>query len=103
MKTRQEKMNATGTETKRGLMNCYLQVIGRNFVQESYDTMSGDARRRAAQLRKAGFLAKTRSLGMQVTDVGRVRMSLVDVRFAPGYRDDVENLPVDGWKLVQRF
>jgi hypothetical protein len=99
MQTRSEAtQNQTASEAKP--MICYLQVIGRNFVQESYDTQSGDARKRTTQLRKMGFNAKTQSMGMQVTSAGRCRMSLVTITMGrPGERDDIENLPTEGWRL----
>jgi len=82
-------------------MNCYLQVFGRNWTQEHYDTMSGDARRRASQLRKVGFKATCCSLGMQVTNVGRVRMTMVDIR--PGttvVSQDTTVLPTEDFNLI---
>jgi len=76
-------------------MNCYLQVVGRNWIQEHYETASGDARKRAIQLRKAGFQAKSHGLGPQVTNVGIIKMTMVDIRFNDN--QDITNLPTDNW------
>lgn len=70
-----------------------LVVKGRGWRQESYDSESGDARRRAAQLRRLGYQATASSLGSQVTPLGRMRMSIVTIR--PGRTGDeyLENVP----------
>jgi hypothetical protein len=57
--------------------NCLLQVPFRNHVQESYESASGDARLRAKQLRKSGFRVVTESMGMQVTGLGLMRLTLL--------------------------
>lgn len=58
---------------------CFCLVRGRNFQQESYESASGDARRRAAKLRKAGFNVSVSSLGSQVTSLGRINLSMVTI------------------------
>jgi hypothetical protein len=63
------------------------QTRGRDWVQEWYDTASGHARIRAAQLRKAGFRVVTET-SSQVTPLGRMKMTLVDIRGG-----DMDNLP----------
>ena len=73
-------------------MFCLLQVNQGNWCQESYETASGDARKRVRELRKLGYIAKTSSLGMQVTRYGQVKLSLVDIR--PGSHDDTGDLPL---------
>jgi hypothetical protein len=70
---------------------CYLQINTGRWAQESYDTNSGDARVRAGQLRKAGYKVTVVPMGNQVTSVGRVKMTMVDVR--PGTHEDTEGLP----------
>ena len=69
----------------------YGQVHGRGWTQEHYESSTGDAAVRARHLRKVGFDARTSSLGEQVTPVGRVKMSMVDVRHKEG--QDGSDLP----------
>lgn len=68
-------------------MKCYGQTRGAGWVQEWYETASHDAGKRARECRKAGLVARSSAMGMQVTGVGRVRMSLVDIR------GEIDNLP----------
>lgn len=72
------------------------QVNQGAWCQETYDTASRDAGRRARQLRRLGYDVRVSSLGPQVTQYGIVRCSLVDVR--PGTRADTSGLPeaIDG-------
>jgi hypothetical protein len=63
---------------------CYLRVSGRTnsgtiWAQEHYDGMTNHARVRAAQLRKLGYKATCASLGPQVTSVGLIKMTMVNV------------------------
>lgn len=60
-------------------IKCYGQTGTTTWTQEKYETASGDAKRRAQELRKAGFLVITASLGPQITTVGLVKISLVTV------------------------
>lgn len=71
-------------------MNCYGQTNGFEWTQESYETASRDAGRRARQLRKAGYKVVVCAQGMQVTPVGLVNMTLVDIR---GNAAQMQNLP----------
>ena len=64
----------------------YLLVRTRNSQQEHYETASRDARKRAAQLRKLGFRVSVSPLGPQVTNLGKVRMTLLTVH-DPGERE----------------
>lgn len=66
---------------------CYGQTLFHNHVQEFYETASKHAAIRARELRKAGFRVATASLGNQVTNVGSVKMTILD---AAG---DIDNLP----------
>ena len=52
----------------------------RKWQQEHYESKSGHARIRAAQLRRLGFKVSVSPLGPQVTPVGTVRMTMVTVR-----------------------
>jgi len=59
---------------------CLGHTQGRDWRQEWFESASGDARRRAAEVRRAGFRAITSSLGYQVTPLGQLKLSLVDIR-----------------------
>lgn len=61
------------------------------WAQEMYETSSRDAGIRAKQLRKLGYKVTVSSLGMQVTSVGYIKMTMVDIR--PGTNHDLYNLP----------
>jgi hypothetical protein len=70
------------------------QVGGVNagrWAQEHYDSASGDARKRAAQLRKLGYRVTVSALGSQVTQYGSLKLTMVDIR--PGSNADTEDLP----------
>lgn len=60
-------------------MRCYQRVVGRGFVTEWYETASRDAGKRARQLRKLGYTVSVSAMGMQVTPVGRVKMTLLSL------------------------
>ena len=70
---------------------CYGQVNQGRWCQEHYETASISAGRRANQLREAGYEVAVHSLGAQVTSVGRVKMTMVDIR--PGRHADTRALP----------
>ena len=78
------------TTTKR-LPQCMCQVNHGAWCQESYETASRDATRRARQLREAGYQVSVSSLGGQVTPLGVIRTTLVDIR--PGKHEDTFSLP----------
>ena len=61
-------------------MTCYGRTGTHSWTQEWYETRSRDAGRRARELRRQGYSPATAAMGMQVTPVGRVKMSLVSVR-----------------------
>jgi hypothetical protein len=73
-------------------MVCYLLVRGRNFQQESYETASRDARKRARELRALGFKVSVSAMGPQVTSVGTVNLTLVSIH-NPGTAE-IPNPPV---------
>jgi hypothetical protein len=58
-------------------------VRGRDWQQEMYDTGSGIARKRANQLRKAGFKVVTSQLGNQITDLGVVKTTMITIMNVP--------------------
>ena len=78
-------------------MKCYGQANQGLWCQEWYETASRDAGKRTRQLRKEGFQAFSSSMGNQVTSVGSVKMTLVDIR--PGSHMDTTNLPEEEWEL----
>jgi hypothetical protein len=70
---------------------CYGQVNQGTWCQEWYETASKDAGLRARSLRKLGYVCHVQAMGSQVTGVGHVKMSLLDIR--PGTNPDTANLP----------
>lgn len=74
-------------------MTCMQSVTGRNWTQESYETASGDARKRAKELRAAGYIVAVCPLGSQVTPLGLIKITLVDIR-AGRHQDTTEIPPV---------
>ena len=75
-------------------MTCYGRVVGRGWVQEWYESASGDARKRAVTLRRwcygrAETAVATSPMGSQVTPVGVVRMTVVTL-----YGDDAADAPI---------
>ena len=79
-------MNATKTTIKAA----YLTNHG-DYAQETYETGSGHARRRAANLRKAGYTARCSQMGRQITPWGMAKLTMIDVR--PGCHRDTFDLP----------
>ena len=73
------------------LPRCCSQVNEGLSCQETYETATGDAGRRARQLRAAGYRVNVQSMGPQVTPVGSVRLTLVDIW--PGRNLDTCELP----------
>lgn len=69
----------TATRTTGTADTCYGIVRSPNTQQEWYESASRAAGRRARALRSAGFHVTTSPMGEQVTGVGRVRMTLVNV------------------------
>lgn len=69
------------------------RVQGRDWIQESYETGDPSIRKRTAALKKLGYRAKSFPMGEQVTQWGRVKMTMVDIR--PGSSQDsyLENVP----------
>jgi hypothetical protein len=72
-----------------------LKCMGRtntgNWAQETYETASRDAGRRSRQLRKLGYLVTVGSLGPQVTPLGTIKTTLVNI--LPGSKPDTFYLP----------
>lgn len=70
---------------------CYLQINNGRWCQEIYETVSRHSRTRAAQLRKAGYQVSVSSMGPQITSIGLIKLTLVDIQ--PGKHEDTYNLP----------
>lgn len=64
-------------------------IIGRGWMQEWHDAGSPNIRVRAKSLRKAGLVVHT-DTSLQITEVGRCKMTLLDARTADGsgFTDD---------------
>jgi len=63
--------------------------------QEWHDPKAGTARKRAKQLRDAGFQVTVSDMGPQVTRVGLIRLSMLTV-----YTSDLIPAPVAGAEPV---
>jgi hypothetical protein len=70
---------------------CCLQVNSGRWCQESYETASYHAGIRANNLRKAGYQVSVSPMGLQLTRVGLIKLTLVDIR--PGSNPDTCELP----------
>jgi hypothetical protein len=66
-------------------------VIGRGWVQETYETASKHAAIRAKELRAAGYQVTTAALGLQRTSLGLIKMTMLDIRIAD--YQQLDNLP----------
>jgi hypothetical protein len=62
-----------------------------SFCQETYETASRDAGKRAKVLRQLGYQVSVSSIGSQISPLGVVKMTMVDVR--PGNHADTFGLP----------
>lgn len=68
-------------------IKCCLQIRFGDHVQESYETGSPDCQSRGRQLRDAGFRVFTSPMGLQVTRVGSVKLTMLTAY------GDLEKLP----------
>lgn len=68
-----------------------LQVNNGNWCQETYETGSKDIKARAKVLRKLGYKVISSNMGMQVTEHGLVKLTMLDI--IPGKNVDTINLP----------
>jgi hypothetical protein len=84
-------MNQLAKEDRKMTMTCIERVNEGSWCQETYETATRDAGRRARQLRQAGYQASVVRLGYQITAVGRVALSLVNIR--PGEHNNTFGLP----------
>ena len=77
---------------ERGIpMVCCNRTNTGRWAQETYETASRGAAKRAKQLRTLGYHVAVGSVGPQVTPLGVIRMTLVDIR--PGANADTFGLP----------
>ncbi len=72
-------------------LRCYSQTGTYRWSQEWYETSSRDAQRRARELRALGYIARCASGGFQITEVGRIKMTLISI--GPGQHEDLADLP----------
>lgn len=70
---------------------CCSTVGNGLWCQETYETARRDAGIRAKQLRKAGYSVTVSPMGSQVTPLGMLKLTMVDIR--PGVHQDVQYLP----------
>ncbi len=73
------------------LLKCCSQVNQGNWCQETYETGTGQAGKRARQLKSLGYLVAVQAMGPQVTPYGVVKLTLVDIR--KGNNPDTQGLP----------
>ena len=92
-------------------MAAVSKVPGRGWIQEWYETGDPDLKTRARELRARGYRVHSESMGSQVTQWGRLKMTLLDIR--PGtsgdeYLEQVNPrrnagpLSIRKWKKVMR-
>lgn len=65
---------------------------GRDWQQEHYQTGSGEARKRARFLRRAGYRVLSSQMGEQIGEWGSMRMTMLTIY--PGSHADLSALPV---------
>lgn len=73
-------------------MKALLVVQGSSWRQETYESASGDARRRAAELRQLGYRVSVSSMGPQVTPWGVVKLSLLTIHNPDDEIPEIEEL-----------
>lgn len=66
---------------------CMYYTSGCGWILESYASASGDARRRASQLRKLGYKVAVSPLGSQVTPLGLIRLTMVNISSRDNHKD----------------
>ena len=74
----------------------FSAVKGRNWIQEWYETGDPTLKVRARDLRRLGYRASVSSMGEQVTQYGRVKSSLLDIRPGTSGDQDLECVPNPG-------
>lgn len=74
-------------------VTCLGRVITRTSTQEHFETASRDAGRRAKTLRKLGIQATVSPLGLQVTNLGLVKLTMVTIEHE-GRPEDVPSVRI---------
>jgi hypothetical protein len=72
-------------------IQCCSQVNSGRWCQETYETASRFAGRRAKYLRERGYQVTVSTMGSQVTPLGLIKLTLVDIR--PGVHEGTFDLP----------
>ena len=75
-------------------MRCYGVTDGPGWRQEVYESSTREAGARVRQLKRAGIHATACPMGLQVTSVGMVRLTLVNIH------GDYDHIPMDGVEVV---
>ena len=65
------------------------------WMQEWHATQDKTARKRAAELRKLGYEVRCSNMGTQITEVGSLKMTMLDAR--PGKNEDTFGIPELKW------
>lgn len=65
---------------------------GNDWIQESYETGDPELRARASDLRRRGYHVRSVSLGSQVTQYGRVKITMLDIRVGRSGDDYLEQV-----------
>jgi hypothetical protein len=73
-------------------------VRGHGWIQEWYETGSAEMRQRAAKLRQQGYRVTVQNMGSQVTQLGSLKLSLLDIR--PGDSGDPD---LDGVESAEKL
>ena len=84
-------MTATTTNPTANPITCCNQINSGHWCQEWFETASRDAGLRARALRSAGYRVTVSGMGSQVTGLGVIKLTLVDIR--PGVHSDTQYLP----------
>lgn len=70
-------------------------ILFHDHAQETWDTGNPALRQRTQTLRKSGWRVRLSSMGPQVTDVGLIRCTLLDI-YCTDRQPDIGELPVIG-------
>ena len=89
------------TTQNSGQVTCLGQINAGAWCQETYETVSRGAGRRARQLRVAGYRVTVGPLCPQVTPLGTIRMTQVDIR--PGTHRHTYDLPAVHTVRLDRY
>lgn len=77
-------------------MAAFNEVHGRGWIQAWYETGSDEMKARASAARKLGYRVVSQAMGSQVTNVGRIRLSLLDIRPGRSGDSELEGVPNPG-------